>query len=146
MGYKKTVIYFEAPERYAGVAAYGYRKLFTLAINGITSFSLFPLKVSGYIGIFITLLFGTLLSYMCVDHFLLHKPTFTPISFVIVVNTIFIGIVLMSLGLIALYIGNIHTEVTDRPLYLIRKKIGKGRLNFIEGKKGSEISDQVQPN
>ena len=42
---------------------------------------------------------------------------------VVVANTFLIGIVLMAIGLVALYIGNIHTEVINRPLYIIRERI-----------------------
>jgi dolichol-phosphate mannosyltransferase len=42
---------------------------------------------------------------------------------VVVANTLLIGIVLMSIGLVALYIGTIHTEVVNRPLYLVREKL-----------------------
>ena len=48
---------------------------------------------------------------------------FTSIAFVIVLNTLILGIVLMALGLIALYIGQIRDEVVNRPLYVVREKI-----------------------
>jgi dolichol-phosphate mannosyltransferase len=49
---------------------------------------------------------------------------YTPLAIFVVANTFFMGIVLISIGLVALYIGNIHTEVINRPLYLIREKLG----------------------
>lgn len=123
MGFKKTYIEFKAPDRLHGEAGYTIYKLFKLAINSFTSFSLFPLKVAGYIGVIIAVLFGGLFSWMLVDKYLLGQHTFSPISYVIVANTFFIGVVLMALGMIALYIGYIHTEVTNRPLFIIRKKV-----------------------
>jgi dolichol-phosphate mannosyltransferase len=48
---------------------------------------------------------------------------FSAISYIIVSNTFVLGIVLIALGLIALYIGQIHAEVIGRPLYVIREKI-----------------------
>jgi dolichol-phosphate mannosyltransferase len=53
------------------------------------------------------------------------KHMYTPLAIVVVANTFLIGIVLMAIGLVALYIGTIHTEVVNRPLYIIRE-----RLNF----------------
>jgi dolichol-phosphate mannosyltransferase len=52
---------------------------------------------------------------------------YTPLAIVVVANTFLIGIVLMGIGLVALYIGTIHTEVINRPLYIVRE-----RLNFEE--------------
>jgi len=48
---------------------------------------------------------------------------FTPLAIFVVFNTFLFGIVLMGLGLIALYIGTIHTEVINRPLYIIRERV-----------------------
>jgi len=121
MGFKKTFIEFEAPKRNAGVAGYSYLKLCRLAMNSMTSFSLFPLKVAGYLGVLITAVFGFLLGFMILDKLLFAQMNFSAISFVIVVNSLLIGLVLSCLGLVALYIGNIHTEVVNRPLYIIRK-------------------------
>jgi len=123
MGFKKVYIDFKAPDRLHGEAGYTLYKLFKLAINSFTSFSLFPLKLAGYIGVLITLIFGGLFSWMLTDRYILGQHTFSSLSYVIVANTFFIGVVLMALGMIALYIGYIHTEVTNRPLFIIRKKI-----------------------
>lgn len=124
MGYRKTFIEFEAPSRRSGAAGYTYGRLFRLAIDSFTSFSLVPLKVAGYMGILVTSVFGLLLAFMVIDKFSWNAMGFTPIAFVIVTNVIMNGIVLICLGLVALYIGHIHTEVIGRPLYLVRKAIG----------------------
>lgn len=123
MGFRKTYIEFKAPDRLHGEAGYTLYKLFNLAMSSFTSFSLFPLKVAGYFGIFISTVFGGLFTWMLVDKYILFQKTFSPLSYVIVANTFFIGIVLVALGMTALYIGYIHTEVTNRPLFIIRKKV-----------------------
>jgi len=123
MGFKKIYVEFKAPDRLHGEAGYTMYKLFQLAINSFTSFSLFPLKAAGYIGVIITLIFGGLFSWMLINRYILNQHTFSSLSYVIVANTFFIGVVLMALGMMALYIGYIHTEVTNRPLFIIRKKI-----------------------
>lgn len=123
MGFKKIYVEFKAPDRLHGEAGYTLYKLFQLAINSFTSFSLFPLKVAGYIGVFIAIIFGGLFSWMLTDKYVFNQHTFSPLSYVIVANTFFIGIVLMALGMMALYIGYIHIEVTNRPLFIVRKKI-----------------------
>ncbi len=129
MGYKKTFIDFDAPERHSGKPAYSYSRLLRLALNSFMAFSLVPLKLAGYLGMFVITAFSLLLTFMLCDRFWLGgRFGFTPIAFVIVTNVIMNGIVLACIGLVAIYIGHIHTEVIDRPLYLVRKTVGlKGR-------------------
>ncbi|MDH4330904.1 MAG: glycosyltransferase, partial [Candidatus Moranbacteria bacterium] len=123
MGYKRVRIEFIAPERNNGEATYSYGKLIGLAINSLTAFSLLPLRMAGYFGIFITTLSFLLLMFMLGTRIFSSTIVFSPIAYVIVANTLFIGIVLICLGFIALYIARIHDEVTNRPLYIVRNKI-----------------------
>lgn len=126
MGFRKVHVEFQAPAREEGCAGYSYAKLWQLAVNSITSFSLFPLRITGYLGVMITFLSGLLLSWMLVSNYVWGQKNFTPLAIVVVSNTLLIGIVLMAIGLVALYIGTIHTEVVNRPLYLVREKINFG--------------------
>ena len=123
MGFKKVYVEFEAVARQDGEAGYSYSKLWLLAVNSITSFSLWPLKLTGYLGILITLLSGLLLSWMLINYFILSGSNFSPLAIVTVANTFLVGLVLMSIGLVALYVGNIHTEVINRPLYIVRERL-----------------------
>ena len=123
MGFKKVYVEFEAAARQDGSPGYSYPKLFELAINSITSFSLWPLKLTGYLGLFITSISGVLLAWMLVNYFFYKFMTFTALAIVVVVNTFLIGLILVSIGLVALYVGKIHTEVANRPLYLVRERI-----------------------
>jgi polyisoprenyl-phosphate glycosyltransferase len=123
MGFKKIYIEFEAFARQDGEAGYSYSKLWQLALNSITSFSLWPLKLTGYLGILITLLSGFLLFWMLFNYFILSELNYSPLAIVVVANTFLIGLVLMAIGLVALYVGNIHTEVINRPLYIVRERL-----------------------
>lgn len=123
MGFRKEYIEFRADARQEGNVGYSYTKLWRLALNSVTAFSLFPLRMAGYLGVLITSFSSLLLAWMTLTYFFLHSQTFTPTAFFIVTNTFLIGIVLMSIGMVALYIGNIHTEVINRPLYLVREKL-----------------------
>lgn len=123
MGYKRQRVEFDAQARLHGQVGYSYRKLFNLAINSFTSFSLLPLKLAGYLGVIITFLSGLLLLIMLIARYGFNSYLFTPIAILGISNTFLIGIVLISLGFIALYIARIHDEVIDRPLYIVREKI-----------------------
>ena len=127
LGFHKIYIEFHADARNAGAAGYSYAKLWKLAVNSITSFSLWPLRITGYLGMLITTVSGILLVWMIGSYALGNKAAYTPIAFVVVANTFLIGIVLIAIGLVALYIGTIHTEVVNRPLYIVRE-----RINFYE--------------
>ena len=127
MGFKKVYVKFHAGERAEGVAGYSYAKLWRLAINSITSFSLWPLRLAGYLGLLITSLSGLLLAWMLGSYLFVGLAAYSPLAIVVVANTFLMGIVLMAIGLVALYVGAIHTEVVNRPIYLVRQ-----RLNFEE--------------
>jgi polyisoprenyl-phosphate glycosyltransferase len=126
MGFKKVYVEFHAGAREEGTPGYSYKKLWRLAISSITAFSLWPLRLTGYLGVLITVSSGLLLLWMLGNYIFRTAMIFTPLAIVVVANTLLIGIVLMAIGLVALYIGTIHTEVVNRPLYIIRE-----RLNFI---------------
>ena len=122
MGFSKTYITFSAPPRNTGVATYSLHKLFNLAINSLTTFSLLPLRITGYLGLFTLISSGLLLFYMLFTQ-LLGLSFYTHLAFFVIFNTFLLGILMSGLGLVALYIGHIHTEVVKRPIYIIRKKI-----------------------
>lgn len=123
LGFKKIYVEFSARARIHGEASYSIRKLWQLAINSVTSFSLFPLRLTGYLGVLITALTSLLLLWMLAQNIFINTEMYRPLAFFAVFNTMMIGVVLMAIGLVALYIGNIHVEVINRPLYIVRDQI-----------------------
>ncbi|MFA6534157.1 MAG: glycosyltransferase family 2 protein [Patescibacteria group bacterium] len=124
LGFQKVRIEFTSPHNpQKNHRSYSFSRLWQLAVSSLTSFSLFPLRLAGYAGSFITLVSGVLLVIMLSTRWLLSFTYFSPISFVIVFNILLSGIILMCLGFIALYIGSIHEEILNRPLYIIREKV-----------------------
>jgi dolichol-phosphate mannosyltransferase len=123
MGFRRSYVEFKADARAEGQAAYSYAKLWRLAVNSLTAFSLWPLRLAGYLGVLISAISGALFIWMLVNYLVLKVWIYTPLAMVVVINTFLIGIVLMALGLVALYVGIIHTEVVNRPLYIIRERI-----------------------
>ena len=125
MGFSRSFVEFKAGARVVGQAGYTYGKLWSLAVNSLTSFSLWPLKFAGYLGLVISLISALLFFWMLLNYLALNYWIYTPIAMAVVINTFLIGVVLIAIGLVALYVGVIHTEVINRPLYIISEKFGK---------------------
>lgn len=123
-GYKTATIPFDAPARVHGQAAYSVTKLIRLAFHAMVANSLLPLRLAGYLGILISITSFMLGSVVFVNRYIFNDALNWHISGpaqLAIINVFLIGVVLMALGAIALYIGKIDTEVTGRPLYVVRK-------------------------
>jgi dolichol-phosphate mannosyltransferase len=125
LGFKRAYINFDANERIHGDASYSFWKLFKLALNSFVSLSLLPLKIAGNLGIAITLISGFAGFYILLGKYIFHThfaSTFSDSENLAILIVFLVGIILTSIGLIALYIANIHGEVINRPIYVVRKK------------------------
>lgn len=132
LGFSKDYIYFKVPERESGQSGHSLSKLTKFCLSGFVSHSLFPLKLAGYLGIVITLFAGFLGLFIFVEKYVLSDPlslAFSGPAMLAVFILFLIGIVLVCLGLITLYIADIHTEILNRPMYVIRKKINLSGQN-----------------
>jgi len=128
LGFRRAYVHFEAGERTQGERAYTVRKLFALAINAFTAYSLMPLKLAGYLGIFILATATPTGITMYVERYILDDPLHWEIrgtAMLAILLVILVGLMLACLGLISLYIANIHAEVTSRPLYVVRRYSGQ---------------------
>ncbi|MBC2103734.1 glycosyltransferase family 2 protein [Listeria booriae] len=118
VGFKKKEILFERDARVAGSTKWNYKKLFQLAIDGITSFSVAPLRLASIAGagiLVITML--TLLFIFIESIFLGRAPTGT--MGIVTVILFLGGVQLISIGLLGEYIGRIFMETKNRPLYFV---------------------------
>lgn len=128
LGFKREYIHFEAPPRAAGTASYGYRQLFRLAFNSLTAYSLLPLRVAGYLGAAILTIATPAGAFLMLETYVLNDPLnwqITGTAMLALMILILIGVVLGCLGLVSMYIANIHAEVTNRPLYVVRKEVAE---------------------
>ncbi|WP_448562588.1 glycosyltransferase family 2 protein [Trichothermofontia sp.] len=123
VGFKQTAIYYDRDQRYKGNTKWDYWRLWNFAVDGITSFSLAPLKIWSYIGI--------LLSFIAFGYaFFLALRTLifgvdVPGYASLMVALLFLGgIQLVTLGIIGEYLGRVYEEVKGRPLYLVRDVYG----------------------
>lgn len=128
IGFKKKEFLYEPVKRYAGKSKWNYFNLFNLAIEGITSFSTFPLRFSSILG-FITALIGFLyIIFLILKTLIFGEPVRgypTLLSIIIFLG----GIQLLSLGVIGEYLGRIFDEVKNRPLYFVEKYSGDKKEN-----------------
>lgn len=125
LGFRREYLYFHTPERKYGEASYTLSKLIGLAVNSLTAYSLLPLRLAGYVGMLILIISGPLAAFIVIEQYILGDPMSLQISGTasLTVAVLFlVGIILVCLGLVAMYIAHIHTEVIDRPLYVVRKK------------------------
>ncbi len=124
LGFSSEHFYFEAPERVAGTASYSPLKLLHLAASSFTRHSMLPLRLAGIIGVLITFLSFMFGAVVFINRYIFGDPLgwyMTGTSQLAILNVFLIGLVLTALGLIALYIENIHIEVSGRPLYVVRR-------------------------
>lgn len=125
LGFRRDFIYFKANARIHGTASYSFWKLMKLALNSFVSLSLLPLKLAGYLGLSITLFSGVAGFYILLGKYFFRwrfASTFSDAENLAILIVFLVGIILICLGLIALYIANIHGEVINRPMYVVRNK------------------------
>lgn len=123
LGFKRAYVHFHAQERLRGHASYSTIKLVQLALASFVSHSLLPLRLAGYLGVIITFSAGCLGVVMVLDRYVAHWGlNFSGPAILAAIILFLVGIVLICLGLLAFYIGNIHIETQNRPLYVVRKK------------------------
>lgn len=116
-----SVVDYSRAERIAGNSKFNGWKLWNLALEGITSFSTFPLRMWTYIGLVVAGLSFIYGAYMLFDTIIFGNPVRGYPS--IMVSMLFLGgIQLIGIGVLGEYIGRIYTEIKQRPRYLLKKK------------------------
>ena len=128
IGYKKKEVLFDREPRVAGKTKWNYKKLIDLAIDGITSFTTSPLRLSTYLTIptFITLVIYFI--YVIVKSCTIHEPI-QAFQAIILINLFFFGIIILLIGIIGEYLGRIFNETKNRPLYFIDEYNGEKETN-----------------
>ncbi|TKU04067.1 glycosyltransferase family 2 protein [Citrobacter sp. wls830] len=119
VGGRTDVVEYARAERVAGSTKFNGWKLWNLALEGITSFSTFPLRMWTYIGLFVAGLSFFYGAWMIIDTLAFGNPVRGYPS--LLVSILFLGgIQLIGIGVLGEYIGRIYIEVKDRPRYLIK--------------------------
>lgn len=121
IGYQQDVVYYERKERKAGVSKYPLRKMMNFAWNGITSFSIQPIRMILILGVLIFIISILIIIYSLIRK--LTGNTVTGWTFIVCSIWLIAGIQMASLGIIGEYIGKVYQEVKRRPRYIIRENL-----------------------
>jgi dolichol-phosphate mannosyltransferase len=121
-GFKSFSIYYIANHRYSGKTKYTINKMFEFSLNGITSFSTVPLRLTLYFGIIITFLSFVYIFYALYEN-IIKGITIEGWTSVLISILFIGGIQLVFLGIIGEYVGRIFSILKKRPLFLIKKTI-----------------------
>ncbi|MGZ3814282.1 MAG: glycosyltransferase family 2 protein [Mucilaginibacter sp.] len=126
IGFKTSIVYYDRAARFAGTSKYPLRRMLSLALNGITSFSVVPLRMITALGFFVFIISAVMGCWIFVNALITNEivpgwaSTILPIYFLG-------GIQVLCTGIIGEYVGKIYSETKQRPRYFIEKLlIGSG--------------------
>ena len=121
MGFKTTTVEYEVLERFAGTSKYNFLKMMTLAMNGITSFSVQPMRMVSMVGFGVFIISLFMIAYNIATFFMGRSIS----GWASIVCSVWFlgGAILLSIGVTGEYTGRIYSEVKQRPRYIIDKKI-----------------------
>lgn len=117
IGFKSDIVYYERNERFAGESKYPLKKMLSFAWDGITSFSIKPIKMVLNLGIIISVVSVLVLIYSLIVKLL--GNTVPGWTFIICSVWIVAGLEMLSLGIIGQYIGKIYNETKQRPRFIV---------------------------
>lgn len=120
IGFKSSIVYYDRAARFAGNSKYPFKKMLSLALNGITSFSVLPLRMITVLG-FLVFLISSLMGIWVLINALL-KDSMVPGWASTILPIYFLGgIQVLCIGVLGEYIGKIYKETKQRPRYFIEK-------------------------
>ncbi len=123
IGFKKTVIEYEANDRVAGKSKYSIRKLFAFSMNTIMCFSNMPLRLGIYAGIFAALTGAAMVVYtLCT-----RKGAPSGYATIVIVNCFMFAVLFLIVGIIGEYIAILFSELKDRPIYIVEETENVGK-------------------
>jgi hypothetical protein len=121
LGFPSAEIAFVPDERRAGQSKYTLRRLLRLAGDGLFSFSRAPLRAAFYVGL-LAIVAGLVHSlWIGVLALFGHEATANSLAYLLIASQLFSGATLAVLGVLGEYIGRIHEQVKNRPLYVLNE-------------------------
>ncbi len=123
IGFKSDCVYYERHERFAGESKYPLKKMLSFAVDGITSFSVKPLKIIANTGIIISALSIIAFLWVFIGHFVSNSATALGWPSIMCSIWFLGGLQIFFLGIIGEYIGKIYSEAKGRPRYVIQSEL-----------------------
>ena len=120
VGFKQTAVLYDRAGRFAGETKYPLKKMLKFAIDGITSFSILPLRLATYAGGLIALGAVGVAIWAIVAHYVFQAtvPGWTAVT---VLVSLLAAVQLLMIGILGEYVGRIYEQVKQRPLYVLRE-------------------------
>jgi len=125
LGFRRTSVIYDRAERAAGKPKQSLARLIRYAADGMVSFSYKPLRAATWLG-FIASIFSFVLAIFYIVTFFAWRKQISGFTTEIVCILFFGGVQLISVGILGEYIGRIYEEVKQRPLYIVRERVGFG--------------------
>ncbi|GEQ18867.1 glycosyltransferase family 2 protein [Clostridium butyricum] len=120
IGYNNSIVMYERNERFAGESKYPLKRMLSFAINGITSFSVKPIRIITFLGMIMFAISSILTIYFALGK-IIYGNTNSGWASLICSIWLLGGIQLLSIGIVGEYVGKIYLESKHRPLYFIEK-------------------------
>ena len=131
IGFKQTAVLYDRPGRFAGETKYPLSKMLKFAIDGITSFSVLPLRFATYLGMFISMVSVGVAIWAVVAHYML-RATVPGWTASVVLTSLLASVQLLMIGILGEYIGRIYEQVKQRPLYVVGDRVNLGKRDSDE--------------
>jgi glycosyltransferase involved in cell wall biosynthesis len=125
VGFKAVALPYIPHPRQAGTSSFGLLRLFSLAIDGLTSFTTWPLRMVSVVGLLLAVPAFGYGAYLIVDY-LIAGNAVSGWTTVVVSLMFIIGMQMISTGILGEYVARIFEEVKGRPLYVVKKELGHG--------------------
>ena len=128
IGYKKKEVLYDRDARVAGKTKWNYMKLIDLAIDGITSFTTSPLRISTWVAIPTFIMLFVYFIYVVVKC-IVTNTAMQAFQAIILLILFFSGVQILLFGIVGEYLGRIFNETKNRPLYLVNEYNGEKEMN-----------------
>ncbi len=126
VGFRQIAVMYDRPGRVAGETKYPLRKMVRFAVDGITSFSVLPLRLATYLGLLISLASVGYAVWALYDKIVLHA-TVQGWTTTVVLVSLLASVQLLMIGILGEYVGRIYEQGKQRPLYIIADRVNVER-------------------
>ena len=121
VGFKSVTLPFNKPKM--SESSYNLKRMIGYAWSGLRTFSALPLRIILYVGVLISSLSGLLLLLMATLRWITQTSEFSDIAFLVVFIIFSNGLILSAIGIVALYLNEVHMGILKRPKYIVWKKV-----------------------